>query len=422
MSDQPPDGPFGQFPFGPGGFDLSEIFRMLQSPGPVNWELAREIAQNLAAGDPETGEPRDDPAVDAQRADSLIALVRAAQTHVAGATGLAEAAAVPVQVVTRREWTTITLDGLRPVLEALATTMAKPFGAPGGGLDQPAANPFSAGADAPDLLAGVMGALTPMLFGVQAGSLAGLLSQHALGQFDLPLPLGGEPRLAFVQSNIDAFTNDWSLAPNDLMFALALREVVHAAQRSVRWVRQRLVRLCTDYVTKYELNPDVLMERMPFLDQLEDFDPMEALQQGELPQMPAIDVDPEALLAGMRTPAQEPVLAELARFGAVLGGYADAVLDALESSLLPDAARIEEALRRHRVERGQAAEFVDSMLGLEIDREQYERGHAFCGGVIERAGLVGLNRLWEREAHVPTEAELDAPGLWIARVELDLPD
>src|SRR4029078_2250062 len=94
VSDQPPDGPEGQSPFGPGGFDLSEIFRMLQSPGPVNWELAREIAQNLAAGDPETGDPRDDPPVDPTRADSLLSLVRAAQTHVASATGLTEAAAV----------------------------------------------------------------------------------------------------------------------------------------------------------------------------------------------------------------------------------------------------------------------------------------------------------------------------------------
>ena len=38
----------------------------------------------------------------------------------------------------------------------------------------------------------------------------------------------------------------------------------------------------------------------------------------------------------------------------------------------------------------------------------------------ERAGIDGLNRLWEREAMLPTENEIAAPGLWLARIELDL--
>ena len=35
-----------------------------------------------------------------------------------------------------------------------------------------------------------------------------------------------------------------------------------------------------------------------------------------------------------------------------------------------------------------------------------------------RAGPAGLNRLWEAERMLPTPAELDAPGLWLARIEL----
>ena len=71
-----------------------------------------------------------------------------------------------------------------------------------------------------------------MLLGWLAGSLAGLLAQFALGQYDLPLPLRGQPALTFVAVNIDV-GDDWSLAATDLRFALALREVVHGAQRSV---------------------------------------------------------------------------------------------------------------------------------------------------------------------------------------------
>ena len=48
-------GPPG-WPFGP-GFDLNEMMRMLQTPGPVNWELARRVAADTSIADPETGEP-----------------------------------------------------------------------------------------------------------------------------------------------------------------------------------------------------------------------------------------------------------------------------------------------------------------------------------------------------------------------------
>jgi uncharacterized protein (DUF2342 family) len=180
------------------------------------------------------------------------------------------------------------------------------------------------------------------------------------------------------------------------------------------------VRLSTEYVTGYELDPEKLADQFPQIDQMEEVDLAKVFEQGDLSQIPRIEVDPDAFLAGLRTPRQQPVLAELQRFGAVLAGYADAVITTVGAGYLTDAARVDEALRRHRVERGRAADFVDSMLGLELGREHYERGDAFCQGVIDRAGLPGLNRLWEREEHVPTESELDAPGLWLARLELEL--
>jgi uncharacterized protein (DUF2342 family) len=39
-------------------------------------------------------------------------------------------------------------------------------------------------------------------------------------------------------------------------------------------------------------------------------------------------------------------------------------------------------------------------------------------GVVERAGVDGLNRLWERAEMEPTPNELVAPGLWLARIDL----
>jgi uncharacterized protein (DUF2342 family) len=41
-------------------------------------------------------------------------------------------------------------------------------------------------------------------------------------------------------------------------------------------------------------------------------------------------------------------------------------------------------------------------------------------GVLERGGKPALQRLWQSERELPTPAEVDAPGLWLARI--DLPD
>ena len=40
--------------------------------------------------------------------------------------------------------------------------------------------------------------------------------------------------------------------------------------------------------------------------------------------------------------------------------------------------------------------------------------------MVERAGADGLARLWVDEQDLPTPAEVDAPGLWLARIDLPL--
>jgi putative hydrolase len=250
--------------------------------------------------------------------------------------------------------------------------------------------------------------VAPLLLGVQAGSMIGYLAQHALGRYDLPLPTADEPSLAFVVPNLDEFEEAWSLERADLRFTVALHEVVHAAIRSVGWVRERLVGLATDYVSAYEVDPTVLGSRIGDLDPQ---DP-EALQR--------IAERPEELLGAMTSPRQAELLEQLRVFHAVMEGYADDILRRVGGRLVPSFARVAEALARHRIERGEATRFVEQLLGLTLEREDYELGAAFCSGVVERAGTDGLNRLWASASMLPTRAELEAPGLWLARIELDL--
>jgi putative hydrolase len=379
-------------PFGFGDLDLNQLMRMLQAGGPVNWEIATQVARHVATdGAPERP-------VDAAAAAEMDDLARAAQTHVVAETGLSATFATRVQATGRAGWVDLHLEALKPVLEALATTLGQALAGPADEPGGPAGgDPFSA----------VMPMLAPLLLGVQAGSMIGYLAQHALGRYDLPLPAADPPSLCFVIPNLDAFEEAWSLERADLRFTLALHEVVHAATRSVPWVRERLVSLATDYVSAYEVDPVVLRAR------LGDVDPAnpEALQD--------LAERPEELLGALTSPRQDEILTRLRVFHAVLEGYGDEILGRIGARLVPSFTRIHEAAARHRLERGEASRFVEQLLGLTLEREDYERGAAFCAGVVERAGTDALNRLWEDPRMVPTASELEAPGLWLARIELD---
>jgi hypothetical protein len=45
------------------------------------------------------------------------------------------------------------------------------------------------------------------------------------------------------------------------------------------------------------------------------------------------------------------------------------------------------------------------------------RGKGFVQGVVDRAGEAGLAPLLTRSDAIPTANEVDAPGLWLARLE-----
>lgn len=389
----------------PFGFDLSELMRMLQQQGPVNLDVARQVASVISTMDPETGQPAAEPTVDAATRTAFEQLVRAAQSAVAETTGIAQTLAVPAKCVDRGEWTTATLGALAPVLESLATAL----GATGSEAGGPGSGQPDETGEA--LFGMLMQTLLPVLLGVWSGYMIGQLSHRALGQYDLPLPLEGAPQLLFITRNVEEFAQEWSLPAEELHYALALREVVHGAQRSIPWVRERLVRLSSAYVGAYEVQPDAFEETLGQI----DFTNPESMQSA------SAFGDPGALLGAMSSERQGPLLEELQRFVSVLEGYTDIVVDTLGSKMVPAHARIDEALRRHRVERGEANAFVDRLLGLELDRRHYDEGVAFCRGVVERDGIEALNRLWAGEEMVPTRPELEAPGLWLARIELDIP-
>jgi putative hydrolase len=393
-------GPEGGNPF-EGLPMFGDLARMFSRQGPVNWDVGRQTAMWLAT------DGQSEPNVDPLERIRLEELVRVADLQVSSATGLDTSIAggvLSILPVTRGDWALHSLEAYRPFLERLATslsTSSRDGGAsgPGDGDDE----------DATTQLLGDLGKLLgPVLLGMQSGFMLGNLARRAFGQYGLPLPRRPADQLLVVPANIDAFAEQWSLAPDDLRLWICLQEVAHHAVLGRPHVRARLEALINEYVSRFEVDPAALEAS------LGDLDPTDA--NG----LQAVLGNPETLLGAVRSPGQQETLGRIEALTAVIEGYVDHVMDTTGRSLIGSYGQLTEALHRRRAESDDGERFAGRLLGLELTRGEYERGATFVRGVVERAGDEGLSRLWHSERELPTPAELDAPGLWLARI--DLPD
>ena len=387
MSSDPPEGrnPFEGWPM------FGDLARWFAGSGPVNWDVARQTAQWTATeGTPE-------PNVDPLERLRLEELLRVADMHVNEATGLSTSLAggvLTVLPVTRCDWALHSIEAYLPFLERLARSLAD------SAIDELAEDP------ATELLGDLGKLLVPVLLGVQSGYMIGNLARRSLGQYDQLLPRPPADQLLVVPANIDAFGKEWDLPPADVRMWVCLREVAYHAVLGRPHVRSRLHGLLEDYVSRFEVNPEAV-ERS--VGELDPSDP-DALRR--------LLGNPETLLGAVQTDAQREVLARLADLLAVAVGYVDHVLDAVGHRLVASYQRVTEATNRRRVEASEGEKFAGRLIGLALERSQYERGAAFVDGVVERAGEEGLRRLWQSERELPTPAEVDAPGLWLARIDL----
>lgn len=379
------------------GFDPSQLLRFLQAQGPEASQLTAETAKWIAL------EGVAEAPVDAATVAQIAELTRVAQMHVADATGIDSTLQVSIRTVGRGGWIEAATPALQTVLDRIGATLQ------GDAESEAESEDIASAIDDDDPAApftGFLEALAPMLLGVQSGFMVGYLARYLHAQHDLPLPVSPDPGMLFVVPNLDEFESEWSLPRDELRFYVALHEVVHAALHSVPWVQQRLLDLALAYASTLRIDQSALEA------QLADFDPAHPEQLED------VLGDPGELLAAFDSPERRAALERLQLFTMVLEGYADEILARVGQPLITSFDRIAEARQRHRIERGDAQRFVERLFGMEMDREHYERGAAFCAGVVERAGAEALNQLWESEAMLPTPSEFDAPGLWLARIEM----
>lgn len=91
-------------------------------------------------------------------------------------------------------------------------------------------------------------------------------------------------------------------------------------------------------------------------------------------------------------------------------------MDAIGAEVLPSLPRLRAALNRRRENRGLPWRVLERLLGLELKMRQYEIGRRFCDAVVEAGGPAALALAWSEPQTLPSQAELEHPALWIARV------
>src|SRR5215211_1618154 len=338
--------------------------------------LSVQIARLASGGDPQERLPGD-----------LEAWAERAKAEVARFTGLASGDALPdPEPVAREEWSEVNVAMLDEILAPVTARLDERVAAAG---------PF----------AGPLRAVTGATLAAEVGLVVGYLARRVLGQYELSL-LGHErpPRLLIVSSNVTGAAREMEVDGESFLAWIVLHEVTHAFQfAGVPWLRAHLGGLLERYLATVEVR-------------------VQRGAAGGLPSLP----DPARLVEAFRegglaalvqTREQRAIIDQVQAAMAVVEGYSEHVMDALGAEVVPAYEGLREAMERRRANRSAPERVLMRLLGFDLKMRQYELGRRFCSEVAERAGMAGLNRVWESAGALPTLAELEAPEGWLARVE-----
>ena len=355
---------------------FDRLAELLQSAGPVNWRLGRQIAESIAgAADP----------IEPWVAEEYEELGRTAAMLLGRADALDPTPVPALTVIDPRGWAAAGIEGYAYLAEPLAAKFSGGGGFPQGlGIEQ------------------VFGQLGPALVGLQVGSLVGTLAHDLLGPFDASLPpASGELGSYAIVPNIEALASSGGLDTRQTRLWAVMKETAHQSLMAVPWVRGHLADLAHDYISGLEMRPDQLQERLQDL--------------GDPAELERLMSEPGGLTGFVAGPELDDVRDRLAALLALLDGFADTAVEEAGGALLPDLADIRRAAGDAHPDTDRV---IEQMLGIEIDADLAGDARAFSAEVVVRWGGEARNRLWLAPENLPTVAELADPVGWAARVLL----
>jgi putative hydrolase len=391
---RPGDDPFSAMFSSMGTQDLGGLFQQLgrflsYEGGPVNWDLARDMARQTVVAQ------NDRSITDGERA-AVRDAVRLAELWLDDATTL-PATSAEAEAWSRAEWVEATLPVWRQLCDPVASRVVSAMGE---------AVPAEMRQLGP--LLGVMQQVGGAMFGAQVGQAIGELSGEVVGSADVGVPLTATGRPALMPAAVASFGEGLGIPADEVRLYLALREAAHQRLFThVPWLRSHLLGTVEAYARGIRVDNSRIEEAM------RDLDPSN-------PQ-----VLQEALTAGMfepeTTPEQQVALARLETALALVEGWVDEVVDQAATGHLPSASALRESVRRRRATGGPAEQTFATLVGLELRPRRMREGAALWALLLADRGVDGRDAVWAHPDLLPTSEDLDAPSSYVSRSgELDL--
>jgi putative hydrolase len=365
------------------GLDLGALMGQMQAlmqpyDGPVNWQLAIDIARRTAAQEPD---PSPDLGAQSRVADAL----RLADLWLDDTTTL-PSGVTTTAAWSRADWIQETTDVWRVLVEPVAQHVV---GAMGNAL------PEEARAMAGPLI-GMIGKAGGAMFGQQVGQALGGLAGEVLTASDIGLPLGPAGKAALLPHNIARFAEGLDVTEDDVLLYLALREAAHQRLFAhVPWLRDHLISAVEDFGRGVTIDVSGIEESLGRLDPSNPEAIQEAINGG--------------LFEPKKTPAQEAALTRLETTLALVEGWVDEVVGQATGQRMPAAAKLQEAIRRRRAAGGPAEETFAALVGLELRPRRLRDASALWGSLRSRQGHEARDAVWAHPDLLPTARDLDDP-------------
>ena len=413
-----PLGPFGGMgPLGPMGDpqQFAEALRqfadlMSWQGGPVNWDLAKNIARQTVA------QKGDASVLESDRSKVTEAL-RLADLWLEDATEFPSGIRT-AQAWSRAEWVEATL----PVWSKLCDPIAARAVEAMSGLI--GSDPAEMMADLPPEMQAMVGGLGGlgglgemmrriggMMVGGQTGAAVGALAEEVVSSTDVGLPLGPAGTAALLPAGVAAFGAGLSVDLDEVRLFLALREAAHHRLFDhVPWLRSRLLGAVEDYARGIKVDASALRDAMP---QIDPSNP-EALNEV---------LSGAALFQPEDTPEQKAALTRLETVLALVEGWVSTVVATAANGRLPQADALAEAIRRRRATGGPAERTFATLVGLELRPRRLREAAAIWQGLTTERGVTGRDAVWAHPDLLPTSDDLDDPDGFIhGKTEFDISD
>jgi putative hydrolase len=381
------------------------------SGGPVNWELAKNLARQAVAA-------KGDPSVLSNERAAVTDAVRLADLWLDDVTTFPSGIR-KIEAWSQSEW----LEATFPVWATLCDPIAaKAVDAMGSMM---AFDSSQVDADMPpDMKAmlqgmGGLSALAPMMrqlggamLGGQIGTAIGELAGDMSSSTDVGLPLAPEGTAALLPAGVTAFGEGLSVDLSEVRLFLALREAAHHRLFGhVPWLRQHLLGAVEAYAAGITVDVNRLRDTLPELDMNNPEESLRAALSGE------------GLLRPEDTPSQKVALARLETALALVEGWVATVVAAAAESRLVSAAALAEAIRRRRASGGPAERTFATLVGLEMRPRLLREAAVLWSDVTQARGIEGRDALWAHPDLLPTSDDLENPEAFLSNnTDFDISD